>query len=69
VPDLLLKQQLPGAIFGVLRINRMPPIHVEAWNRIADRERDSTHPVSIAIIGKYTGVYFDVFDVFMMCVF
>lgn len=56
VPLLLLEQRVPSLVLGCLRLNRMPPDGLPAWRRIADRMDAVERTVTVALVGKYTGL-------------
>jgi CTP synthase len=56
VPLMLLEQRVPSLILARLRINKMPPHDVPKWRSLASRFETAERKVTIAIVGKYTGL-------------
>merc|ERR1719193_2280767 len=56
VPSLLLKQNVPSIILNCLRINRTPQPEMGTWNLLSMYTDHVSKNVTIAIVGKYTGL-------------
>jgi CTP synthase len=56
VPLLLLEQRVPNIILSRLHINKMAPKDIPRWRALADRMDNASKVVTIAIVGKYTGL-------------
>ena len=57
VPVLLLEQRVAGLVLNCLKINKMPPEDLPQWREIGKKiESPSNGEISIAIVGKYTGL-------------
>lgn len=57
VPVLLLEQRVCGLVLNSLKINKMPPEELTQWKEIGEKvENPANGTVSIAIVGKYTGL-------------
>jgi CTP synthase (UTP-ammonia lyase) len=41
---------------GSLRINKMPPKDIPKWRSLANRLDNAERKVTIAVVGKYTGL-------------
>ncbi len=56
VPLILLEQRVPSLILSRLKINKMPPKDIPKWRSLANRLDTTKRTVTIAIVGKYTGL-------------
>lgn len=56
VPAMLLEQNVPSIIMNCLRINRNPQPDMGSWNLLSMYTDHVSKHVSIAIVGKYTGL-------------
>ena len=56
VPLLMLAQRLPALVLNVLKINRMPPEKLPSWQRLSDKVEYPKNNITIALVGKYTGL-------------
>ncbi|SPQ93971.1 CTP synthase [Plasmodiophora brassicae] len=56
VPLALMEQRLPSLILSCLRFNVMPPDDMLQWRTLASKVDNVNQPVTIGIVGKYTGM-------------
>ncbi|GAB5365444.1 hypothetical protein AAMO2058_001058500 [Amorphochlora amoebiformis] len=56
VPLILRKQRVPELVLEILKINKMAAESISKWTAMVQREDNAKKEVSIAIVGKYTGL-------------
>ena len=52
----MLEKRVPSLVLGALHLNKMPPEALVRWQKFARRDDEYEHAVTIAIVGKYTGL-------------
>lgn len=56
VPLLMKQQNVPALVLNVLKVHKMPPETLPAWERLSNRVEFPKSEVTIGIVGKYTGL-------------